>query len=78
LDIYFSKKIQSFLKVLFVSKLYETIRDSDSQSGNPSTLFQSFASPWDSNFESENPLENVEIHSLALSQTFRNMLEYQA
>jgi hypothetical protein len=57
--------------------MYETIKDSDSQSGNPSTLFQSFASPCDSNFENENPLENVEIHSLALSHTFRNMLEYQ-
>jgi len=31
--------------------MYETIKDSDSQSGNPSTLFQSFASPCDSNFE---------------------------
>jgi hypothetical protein len=39
------------------------MRDSNSQIGNPSTLFQSFASPWDSNFERENPLENVEIHS---------------
>jgi hypothetical protein len=57
--------------------LYETIKDFDSQSGNPSTLFQSFASPWDPNFENEFPLENVDIHSLALSHIFRNVLEYQ-